>query len=305
MSTVIDFNNNLNIDSSILTFGNFDGVHIGHLNLIDTLVSKANEKRLKSVLITFNPHTRSIINNEKINILTPHSEKINLLQKTNLDYIATIDFNESFSKILKNDFIDLLLEKYNPKIIVLGYDNRFGYKGLGDYRFLCDYLSNHQIQIIKYNPYKKYSKIAKSSLVKKLILNGDIRKANKFLGRLYTLYGSIVEGKKEGRKIGFPTANLKISDIQQIIPKVGVYSVNFKIGQATHNALCNIGYRPTFEINGNLSIESYIVDSDEFNFYGNEVSIEFKDFIREEKKFTNKEELIKQIETDLKFSFVK
>ena len=305
MSKLVNFNNNIDNKPSVLTFGNFDGIHIGHLNLIDTLINESNKNNLKSILITFNPHTRSIINNKKVNILTSHSKKIELLKKTNLDYIATIDFNEIFSKISKKEFVDMLLEKFNPKVIILGYDNKFGYKGLGDYEFLCSYLKDENIRVIKYSPYKKFNRIVKSSLIKKFILNGEIKNANKFLDRLYTVYGTIIEGKKVGREIGFPTANLKISDKQQILPKVGVYSVNFTIGGTKHNALCNIGYRPTFEKNGKLSIETYIVDFDKFDFYGTEVSIEFKDFIRDEKKFSNKEKLIKQIKADLEFSFVK
>ena len=305
MSEVINFNDYVSTNPSVLTFGNFDGIHIGHLNLIDTLTNKANENNLRSILITFNPHTRSIISNKRINTLTPYNRKINILKKTNINYIAVIDFDKFFSKITKQDYIELLINKFNPKIIILGYDNKFGYKGIGDYEFLCNFIKDKNIQIIKYNPYKKFNKVVKSSLVKKFILNGDIKSANKFLGRSYAIDGIVVEGKKEGEKIGFPTANIKISDKQQILPKVGVYSVNFMINKVKYNGLCNIGYRPTFEENGKLSIETYIIDFDKFDIYGQEVSIEFKYFIRDEKKFSNKKKLIKQIETDLKFSFIK
>ena len=303
MSKTINFTNRIDKCSTVITFGNFDGIHLGHVNLIKLVIKKAKEYKAKSLLITFNPHTQCIIQDKKNHFLTSHNMKLNLLKRNKLDYIVTLDFNKKFSKIYPSDFIEILISKYNPKLIILGYDNKFGYKGEGDYEFLCTYLKGRDIDVIKYKPCKRFGRVIKSSIIKQMILSGDINNANKYLGRYYELEGTIIEGNKQGKKIGYPTANIDLNDKQQIIPKVGVYSVNFIIGNTKYKALCNIGYRPTFEKNGLLSIESFILSENNFDLYGKNVYIEFIDYIRNEKKFISKEELIKQIETDIKIQY--
>ena len=139
----------------------------------------------------------------------------------------------------------------------------------------------------------------KSSLIKELIRIGDIGKANIFLGRSFSLCGKIIKGMKIGESLGFPTANLKLSDPQQIIPKVGLYYVNFIDGLEKYKALCNVGYRQTFNDSNDLSIESYIIEGDDFDFYGKEVEVEFLKYLREELTFSSKEELINQIQADV------
>jgi len=299
--TTISFDDNLRISSSVITLGNFDGVHLGHKNLIDNLITESKKKDdTVSLLITFNPHTQNILShNNNLELITLHKDKIELLNEYGIDYISIIDFDNNFSKLSAEEFIELIIHKYNPESIIIGYDSKFGYKGKGDYLFLKEYLSQRNINIYQNKPYSLNAKIIKSSLIKNLIINGDIKTVNKYLGRRFAISGRIIKGDKIGHSLGFPTANLSLEDTQQIIPKVGVYSVNLFFDNVEYKALCNIGHRPTFFENGKLSIESYIIDYDKLNLYDEKVDIKFNFYIREEKTFENKEDLIKQINKDI------
>ena len=297
---LIDFHNYKVEDKSVITFGNFDGLHLGHDTLIKKLLNIAKKDTLKSILITFKPHTRSIISEDKRNsIIVPYKFKIDLLKGYNIDYISTINFNEEFSKIEANTFIDNILNSYNPSVILIGYDNRFGYKGKGDYKFLKEYLKSRNVDVIRFDKYNFNNLLIKSTLIKDLIIKGKMERTSCYLGRNFSLYGHIVKGKSRGRKLGFPTANLKLLDKEQIIPKVGLYYVNFIDGYESYKALCNVGYRPTFDNDRILSIESYVIENENFNFYNKEIKIEFLKYLRDEIAFSSKEELIKQIENDI------
>ena len=301
MPQLIKYSDNHTIDSSVLTFGNFDGIHLGHDKLIKSLITKTKEINSKSILLTFNPHTRQVIDpNGCTSSITPYRIKTDILNRYNLDYIITIDFDFEFSKISHTVFIDKLVKKYNPKSIYIGYDNKFGYKGMGDYNFLIDHVKNKQIDIIKFPTFTHKNVLVKSSLIKNLIRNGSVDKARIYLGRYFSLYGEIIKGKGVGKTIGFPTANLKIFDDKQIIPKVGVYSVNFIVDGDIYKGVCNIGNRPTFDDHDKLTIETHIVNFKRKNVYNKSVRIEFIKYIREEKMFPHKKDLIEQIEKDVK-----
>ena len=302
MPKVINFNNKLDNINSIITLGNFDGVHLGHKQLINNLIDKRLEKTgLSSILITFNPHTQFVINrNKKFKLIDSYESKIKQLKKYNIDYISIIDFDKSFSKLSAKDFIDTIVRKYNPSSIIIGYDSKFGYKGEGDYTFLKKYLSRHDIDVLQNKSYSYNGEIIKSSFIKRLIEKGDIESVNKYLDREFTLSGVVVKGDKIGKSLGFPTANLDLKNKEQIIPKVGVYYVTLVVDNVEYKALCNIGYRPTFFENGDLVIESYIVEHGDFNLYDKKIDIKFNSYIRDEKTFNNKEDLVKQIKKDIK-----
>ena len=302
MSKLIQFNDTQTIQSSIITLGNFDGIHLGHKSLIDSFIMKKNKiKNTSSILITFNPHTQAILNkNNNLKLIITHKDKNKLLKGYDIDYISIINFDDDFSKLSAEDFIELIIRKYNPKSIIIGYDSKFGYKGRGNYLFLKGYLSQKDISVHRNDPYTLNDHIIKSSLIKKLIINGDIKTVNRYLGRRFSISGTVIKGKKIGRSIGFPTANLDLMDKQQIIPKVGVYSVTLLLGNMKYKALCNIGHRPTFFENEKLSIELYILNYDKFDLYDKNINIKFNFYIREEKAFENKDDLIKQINKDIK-----
>ena len=300
---LIKFKNNQKIDKSVIVIGNFDGVHIGHKFLIKKMKTISSKMNLKSILITFDPHTRHITNsnNRSLKLITDSNYKIELLQNLKVDYISVIDFDLEFSKITYETFIDQIVLKYNPKVILLGYDNKFGFKGLGNYKTILDHINkkSYTVEVQQLDKFIYNDKIIKSSLLKKYILEGNIKVVNELLERKFKIYGKVIKGKKIGNLLGFPTANLLLGNKQQIIPKVGVYYVNFKVGKDNYKSLCNIGYRPTFEKDKKLSIETHILNKKNIDLYGKFVEIEFLDFIREEKEFRNKELLINQINKDI------
>jgi len=302
---LVNFKDNISLDKSILTVGNFDGVHEGHKFIINQMKKISLNENLTSVLITFNPHTRYITDKENDNFktLTTFQYKIKLLEEFNIDYISIIDFDLEFSRIKYDLFIEKIIKRYNPKAILLGYDSNFGFQGKGNFTSLSKYISNksYNIKSILGKKLDKEDYIIKSSIIKEHIQNGKINLANKLLGRKFKLFGIIIKGDSIGASIGFPTANLQVLNKQQIIPKVGVYYVNFMVGNNNYKGICNIGYRPTFEINKSISIETHILYKDNINLYNKNVEIEFINFIRYEKKFESKELLVSQIKKDINY----
>ena len=301
MPEMIKFDDTQKIPSSVITLGNFDGIHLGHKYLINNLIAESKKmNNIASLLITFNPHTQVILSRDNsLKLITLHDTKLGLLSNFAIDYISIIDFDNEFSKLSAEDFIELIIQKYNPKSIIIGYDSKFGYHGKGDYLFLKEYLSQKDINVYQNKPYSLNSNIIKSSLIKNHIIKGNIKSANKYLGRRFSLSGTITKGQKIGQSLGFPTANLRLKDKQQIIPKVGVYSVSLIFDNVEYQALCNIGHRPTFFENGKLSIESYIINYNKFDLYDKGVNIKFNFYIREEKAFNNKKDLVRQINKDI------
>jgi len=303
MPEFININNFDKIDNSVISFGNFDGFHLGHQNLISSLIDNAIKYNSKSILIIFKPHTKKIIiNDDNFKEISPYDIKIKLLSSTKLDFVVTVDFSEDFSNISAEDFVYLINKKFNPLLILIGYDNKFGYKGMGSFDFLRKMIkkNNWTIELTEFKPFALQSNIIKSSVIKNYIADGNIENANIYLGRNYEISGTIVEGKQIGNNLGFPTANLKIDFSEQILPMHGVYYVNLTFENISYKGLCNIGYRPTFNDNVNrISIETHLKINNDINLYGKKVIIKFLRFIRKEIQFKNKDELIKQIKEDI------
>ena len=220
---IINFNEDYKVEESVLTLGNFDGVHNGHKFLISKMNDIANNLDLKSVLITFNPHTRFITdfnNNKSFKIITDLQYKIDLLKELNIDYISVVDFDLEFSKRDYRDFIDQIVSKYNPRVVLLGYDNKFGYKGMGNYESVKSYIADksYNMKVELVDRYLDDNQKTKSSIIKKYILDGNIKQANHSLGRRFKISGHIVKGYELGNTLGFPTANLHLENKQQISP---------------------------------------------------------------------------------------
>jgi len=286
----------------MITFGNFDGIHLGHKALIDKLIATSIKNKCKSVLITFNPHTRNITTNNNQNLILDYPDKIEILKNTSIDFVLIITFTSAFSNMSAEDFIALLVKKFKPKGFLLGFDSKFGFKGLGDSKFLINYINKNKLNISTeiFPEFKFENKIIKSSYIKDLVSNGCIEKANIFLGRKYSLKGSVIEGKKLGTKIGFPTANLKLSQKKQILPMHGVYCVSLEVGNKSYLGLCNVGLRPTFEGDSSkVSIETHLINCS-INLYGENVKIIFLNFVRKEIKFNSTARLVEQINSDIK-----
>ena len=287
------------LSKSVIAFGNFDGLHLGHQKIINKVKELSRINNCKSVVLTFNPHTKVVLQkNDNYKTLTNINQKANILKNMGIDVLCEIKFDETYSNLSYKKFLNILINKYNPLNIVLGYDNKFRKNRIGEYSLLDKDTLYEKIDFTHINPYSTKNMIIKTSLIKDMLLEGDILNVNKYLGRKYSINGVVIKGNAVGKKIGFPTANIDISKIKQLIPMNGVYSVNLKFDKRQYKSVCNIGYKPTLQNNKKLSVEVHIIDKN-INLYDKYVELEFENFIRNEKKFNNVDELIVQIKNDI------
>ena len=284
----------------VATIGFFDGIHSGHKYLINNLKQEAEKQQLKSAIITFNTHPRKIINPEfKPELLNTPAEKISNLINTGIDLCVVLDFDTNMSKLSAYEFLkNILKEQFKVQTLLIGYDHRFGHNRSDDFNEYQKYGNEIGINVIKANRYatKEDEKIS-STKIREALINGNIQQANRQLSYPYLLKGTVVEGHKMGRKIGFPTANIAVENPNKIIPSKGVYGVRVFINNQVHKGMLNIGNRPTMNNGNNVTIEVNILN---FNteIYGETITVEFIEKIREEKKFENIEKLMEQISQD-------
>ena len=286
------------LNKSIITFGNFDGIHLGHKYLINKLISLSVDNNLKSVLITFDPHTNRTLVDKNLKVITPFTKKKEILLDYNIDIVCRINFNKKFSQLNADSFMDLLIRKYNPKIILIGYDNFFGFKKSGSFNYLKNSEKYKNIEILALDQYTLNNKNVKSSIIKDMILNKDITQVNTFIGRLFSIDGKVIRGEKVSKLTGFKTANIKITNNEQLIPGNGVYSVNLMIDNKSYLSVCNIGYCPTIKDGKTISLEVHVINED-IDIYDKSVTIFFNFFIRNEIKFSNIDDLKNQILKDI------
>ena len=284
---------------TIVTIGNYDGIHKGHIFLLKKLTKLAKDNQLDSVLVTFNPHTKSVISKSDFKVITTFEDKIVIADKLNIDFLCEIEFNDSIKKLSYKEFIEIIINKYNPSIILIGYDNKIGKNRIGTYEVLKEHLNETDIEVLKCEEYNSDNFKVTTTNVKNNIDKYNIILANKLLGRKYSIKGKVIKGERNGKKIGFPTANIKINSFEQLIPPNGVYSVTLEVDNKKYNSICNIGYCPTIKENCmDTTIEVHIINQN-LQLYGKNVTINFVDFIRTENKFDSKEDLVKQIKKDI------
>lgn len=285
--------------SSILTIGTFDGVHIGHQKIIETLNAIKSESGEKSMILTFFPHPRMVLDHRNdIKMLTTMEEKIQLLERYGLNELIIEPFTPEFSRLSALDFVrNILVNRLNLKNLVIGYDHQFGKNREGNFDQLIEYgeLYDFSVQKISAQEIKKVS--VSSTKIRKAIENGDMETANSYLGYAYLLTGEIVKGKGIGRKINFPTVNLSIKEDYKLIPKKGVYIVKARFEQSAFGIM-NIGFRPTVGGSGQ-TIEIHLLDF-QGDLYGEKMQIAVLKRLRDEKKFESVEQLSEQISKDEK-----
>ncbi|BBA17470.1 bifunctional riboflavin kinase/FAD synthetase [Blattabacterium cuenoti] len=283
------------LDPCVFTLGIFDGVHIGHQKIIKNLILRSRKKYC-SVLLTFHPHPKEILNtNKKFFYLNTLSERIYNLKKTGIEHLIVHPFTTNFSKLRTKDFLKKILHpKSKIRKIITGYDSIIGKNRDSSYEELKKISHKYGIKVYKVNPYKFQKKIVSSTHIRESLLLGNIQWANRALGYFYTLSGNVIEGKGIGKMINFPTANLQI-DSKKLIPKQGVYAVKINYLNNMYLGMLNIGINPTLEKeNRKIKIEVHIFDFFE-NIYGKKIDILMIRIIREEKKFNSIQELKKQI----------
>ncbi|MDP4179795.1 MAG: bifunctional riboflavin kinase/FAD synthetase [Bacillota bacterium] len=290
------------VNSLGVGLGNFDGLHTGHMTLINTLIEETRRMGIDSVLYTFSKHPEHILR-KKLNtpLLTTINKKIEILEKTSLDYIYFDKFDESFSRIRPEAFIkDILVDKLNIKLAVTGFDYRFGYKGQGDVNMLEEAGKKFGFKVIIIPPVKIDGEIVSSTSIRHSIDKGNIEKANNYLKRRYSISGKVVKGRQIGNTIGFPTANILPLDYI-VIPQKGVYITQTLFEGELFNSVTSIGMNPTFKDVSSISIETYLLDFNN-DIYGKNIEVFFLKRIRKEKAFGSVEELVKQIKDDVLFA---
>ena len=283
---------------TVATIGFFDGVHLGHRFLIQQVKVAATQTGWQSSIITFPIHPRQVIQSEfQPQLLSSPEEKIELLASTGVDNCILLPFTRKLSQLTAYEFMQLLYDKYKVRMLVIGYDHRFGHNRAETFEDYCRYGRELGIHIMQASAYTQEQDKVSSSAIRRALQTGDIRTATKFLGYHYYLEGTVVDGYKVGRKIGFPTANLRVDFPNKLIPSIGVYAVCVYVNGGKYKGMLNIGYRPTINNGTDLSIEVHILDF-QGDIYHQKMRIEFIDFLRPEEKFNSVDELILQMQKD-------
>ncbi|MET3697938.1 FMN adenylyltransferase /riboflavin kinase [Bacillus oleivorans] len=280
-----------------LALGYFDGVHLGHQKVIQTAVEYAKEHDIKSAVMTFNPHPIVVLKKSShIDTITPLDQKIELIRSLGVDYIFVVSFTEEFAQLEPQDFVDQYLIGLNVQHVVAGFDYTYGRFGKGTMDTLSAHSRGQFTQTTVEKLEKKGVKVS-SSAIRSFLLNGELERVKEFLGRYYSVQGTVVHGKKRGRLLGFPTANILL-DHETLKPPVGVYAVKVLLHNKWHVGACNFGYNITFE-DGPLEpqAEVYILDFSG-DIYGETLVVEWHKRLRDELKFSNIDDLIAQIKQD-------
>ncbi|AQG79011.1 bifunctional riboflavin kinase/FAD synthetase [Spirosoma montaniterrae] len=287
------------IANAVVTSGTFDGVHRGHQTILARLTEAAQNSGGESALITYWPHPRTVVSNDSqdLKLLTTLEEKITLLEQAGVNHLIVIPFTRSFSQLTSEEYIrQILIEKIETKKLVIGYDHRFGRDREGGF----DYIRAHQHEYgfeVEEIPRQDIDAVGvSSSKIRAALGEGNIHTANLFLGRPYSLTGTIVKGRQLGRTIGFPTANMQVDDPVKLIPANGVYAVDVLYAGQTLGGMLNIGFRPTVA-GTHQTIETYIFDFDK-DIYGEHMTLQFREFLRPEQKFDGLAALVEQLKRD-------
>jgi riboflavin kinase / FMN adenylyltransferase len=284
--------------NSVITIGTFDGVHQGHRKLIKTLVDEAGKVNGESVIITFDPHPRKIINPaEPLQLINTLKEKIELLSTTGVDHLVVVPFTKKFSELPAEEYIShFLVAKFHPHTIIIGYDHHFGRNRQGNITFLQERGSHYGYELLQISKHTVDEIAISSTRIRDAILSSDIETANKLLGYEYFFEGVVINGSKLGRELGFPTANIEYTNPYKIRLGDGVYAVYVTIDTVQKKGMLSIGNRPTLKDSA-MQVEVNIFDFDE-NIYGKELKISVKKFLRPQEKYADLEELTKQLYLD-------
>ena len=285
-------------EASIVTIGTFDGVHLGHQQILKQLIDTSRKSKLKSVLLTFFPHPRMVLQPDiSMRLIQTIQEREKALQKTGLDYLVIHPFSTEFSRLSADDYVkQILVEQLNVRKVVVGYDHRFGRNRTASLEDMYHYADIHEFEVIEINAEKIESTAVSSTKIRKAIDEGNIELANTYLGHSFTIEGMVIDGDKRGRELSYPTANIDLQNPHKIVPKQGVYLVKSKLKGRVVYGMMNIGTKPTFDTTM-PSIEVHFLDWNG-DLYGQAVQVELLKWVREERKFNTFEKLQTQIQAD-------
>lgn len=282
-----------NFQNTAITIGSFDGVHSGHQKILEKLISSAQSAGGESVVITFHPHPRLVVDGQdkKVELLSTLDEKTKLLEHYGVQNVVIVPFSTDFANQSAEDYVEKFLIKYfHPKYIIIGYDHRFGKERKGSIELLKKYETKGNYKVIEIEKQVIDDISISSSKIRIALADKDLWTAEKLLGHPFSLLGKVVKGQKIGRTIGFPTANLQPLEPEKLIPPVGIYAVWVDIEGKRYGGMLYIGNRPTLTMFNNLTIEVNIFNFDE-DIYEKIINIEFVEFLRNDKKFDNLDDL--------------
>lgn len=282
--------------STVVTIGNFDGLHLGHMQLIDKTVEIAKKEGLIPVIFSYEVHPQNVLYKKLVHIIMPHEEKERILFEKGIEMVLFAPFDESLQNQTAQQFCDeVLIKKLNCKYLVMGEDARFGREMLSADK-IKEYLESQGVEVILI-PLLKFDGVRiSSSEIRNLVEKGQLDQANRYLGRPFSIEGKVVHGKKIGKSIGFPTANMEL-EFDQVLPETGVYETRVYYKDKVYKGATSVGKNPTFGKNP-VTVETYILGFDE-NIYGRKIKVDFLRRLRGEIAFTSKEDLIKQMEKDV------
>ena len=285
---------------SVLTLGSYDGIHRGHREILSSVVNHARARSLPSVLITFDPHPRHVLEKNKmiLPMLMSLEKKLEIIKEIGLQYIHIIEFTDEFSNTTAGEFLDnTVMPFFNPKYIIVGYDHHFGKDREGGPEFLTSYCLDNSINLEIIEPVSDHDNHISSTRIRNLIKNGYVRRANFELGSIYGFNAKVVKGAGRGKELSFPTANVIPLYKNQLMPKSGVYFIRGRFIGHHAFGMCNFGVRPTFG-ESKLVMEIHFFHASKHDLYGKEIRVEFLERIRDEVKFPSSEKLINQLKRD-------
>ncbi|PWT71018.1 MAG: riboflavin biosynthesis protein RibF [Bacteroidetes bacterium] len=297
--------------NAVITIGTFDGVHVGHQQIIEQLKNEAIRIQGETVIITFDPHPRKVIQAaSNIKLINTLEEKIELLAEKGIDHVVVVPFTEQFSKLTAEQYVsEFLVEKFHPHTIIIGYDHRFGAGRQGDYHLLENLSETFNYKLLEIPVQVLHAISVSSTRIREAVAKSDIATANELLGYPFFFEGLVIQGDKLGRQLGYPTANLQIENQEKLLPGDGVYAVDVKFRTEAetqhdpalserHQGMMNIGFRPT--LNGTRRMyEVNIFDFDQ-SIYGKHLRVFLKKFLRAEQKFNGLDALKAQLALDKK-----
>lgn len=296
-----DFSSFKEVKNPVLTIGTFDGVHLGHQALLNRMKTLAQEVNGETVVLTFTPHPRTVIFPEDhgIQLLSDTQEKRKFLADCGIDHLVEFPFTMEFAKKSAFEYVrDLLVVGMNVHTVIVGYDHRFGRNREGNFQLLLEYADMFQFHVEEIPAQLINESEVSSTKIRNAISVGNVEFAQQATGRNYVLSGTVVHGKGNGQKIGFPTANIKISDPLKLIPANGVYVVETNINGKNYRGAMNIGTRPTFELNGSRSLEVHVIGFHN-NLYEQPLQVEFIRKLRDEQNFGSIDALKEQLAKDI------
>lgn len=300
MKIYYNFSDYIKVPNAIVTIGTFDGVHLGHQVILKDMVKTAKEIGGETVVITFYPHPRQVlnINSSNLRFITTQNEKLKLFEEIGIDNVIVVNFTKEFSRISSESFIrDYIIDKIAPSKLVIGYDHHFGKNRMGDFNLLHDMRNKYHFELQRVKAQDVENIAVSSTKIRHALQQGDIARANALLGYKFMYIGKVVPGSKIGRDIGYPTANLHVEKEFRLIETHGVYATYVEYNDKVYKSMTYIGSKPTLEGDDEESVEVHIFDFNE-DLYDKELKVRFVSKIRSEQKFDDLQSLKEQIAID-------